>query len=120
MGWFDRGGKNKQEIEKLFGIYKSNEEFRKAIDANAIQFIESQKKRGKVIQVTYEKAVELSASYLLEELAIFNKMIADGLKIIAYPGVQLSILTAIAEGDFSEMSDYLKNGIYVQLKVLKT
>lgn len=122
LRWVDliKDEKNKQEIEKLFSIYNSNKQFKKAIDENAFQFIESQKKRGKTIRVTDEKAIELSASYLLEELAVFNKMISEGLKVIVYPGIQLSILTAIAEGDFSEMSDYLKNGIYVQLKVLKT
>ena len=112
--------KNIDEIDNLFIIYNSNIKFKKAIDEKAYQFIMSQKKRGKIIQVTDGKAIELSASYLLEELAIFNKMISEGLKIIAYPGVQLSILTAIAEGDFSEMSTYLKEGIYVQLNVLKT
>ncbi len=110
----------KSEIAALHNIYRSNGEFHSTIKRDALAYIDSQKMRNKRPVVTDERAVELSASYLIEELAVFNQMIKSGLNVIVYPGIQLSILTEIAEGRFSEISGELQKGIYVQLKVLKT
>lgn len=110
---------NQEEIKKIYNLYSSNKFFKMMINESATEYLDFQKKRGKSINVPDDKAISLSASYLLEELAIFNNMISEGIKVIVYPGAQLSILTSMATGEFSGISDHLKDGIYVQLKVTK-
>ena len=119
--WADllKDKQNKAQIKRIFKLYATNNAFKEMISTSASEYIEKQKKRGKTIYVSDEIAINLSACYLLEELAIFNNMISNGLRVIVYPGAQLSILTSMATGEFSEISDHLKDGIYVQLKVTK-
>ncbi len=102
-------------VSRLFHIYETNDAFRTTIEGNALDYLTSQKAKGKIISVPDKTAIHFSAAYLIEELAIFNRMISEGIKVIIYPGTQIYILVDIEKGHFARISCELFSGIHVKL-----
>ncbi|MBU7582191.1 MAG: tRNA-dependent cyclodipeptide synthase [Nostoc sp. TH1S01] len=109
-----------QESEEYFKYYeqlhifmKKNEKFANSIKSSAQEFVLRQ--FDKNIE-NFERYVELSSGYLLEELAIFACLVKYGLSIMVYPG-SLDMLEGIAEGCYPGIPDYLQQIIYVSLRL---
>lgn len=106
-------------VNKMLGLYTDNLEFKNSITTSASDYISSLKRRNIKLKVSRKRAIELSSAYLIEELGIFNKLISEGKRVIIYPGRQLPIFVDIAERHFNLPTTKIKNGIYIQLNVIR-
>lgn len=104
--------------EQMHGLYASNPEVKASIDSAASLFVWQKQDRSR-FKVTKSTAVELSAQYLLEEMAVFSMLIEKGWEVVIYPGAQLPLLMEIAKGRFKDIPNSLDKGVYVELKVRK-
>jgi tRNA-dependent cyclodipeptide synthase len=105
--------------EQLLNYYNENEEFRNAIFQSSTEFIERLSDRGEVIYLSKEEAVVESKEYLIEEMAVFSKLIEQGYKVQVYPGTQLNVLKELANKKYESIDTNLKEGIYIDLTVKK-
>ena len=105
----------KREMDAL---YRENASVKASIDSTASLFVRQKTERD-AFRVDKKLAVELSAQYLLEEMAVFSLLINRGWKVVVYPGAQLPLLMEIATGRFKDVPNHLHQGIYVELNVRK-
>jgi tRNA-dependent cyclodipeptide synthase len=108
---------NQTFIEEIIKEYTKNVDLKSEIDNHAKSYIDSLKDRKKNIVIDSSAAIELSKSYILEELGVFNILFQKGKQVFLYPGVQLPVLAAFANGNFSGKTVLLDKGIYAQLKI---
>ena len=111
--------KCQQEKLKLTKSCDSNYFFNKSIINSCTEFIDRHIDRGNNPKVTYEKAIQLSKEYLLEEMAVFSILIEQGYTVQVYPGSQLPVLKEFAEHKFEDIESNLRDGIYIDLFVKK-
>jgi len=104
--------------ETLHMLYHSNPEVKASIQSTASLFV-LQKMEQNDFKVSKERAIQLSAEYLLEEMAVFSMLIDRGWKVVLYPGAQLPLLMEIASGKFRDVPNSLNKGIYVEMKIRK-
>lgn len=104
--------------EQMHALYASSAEVKSSIDSAAALFVWQKQDRTR-FKVTKATAIELSAQYLLEEMAVFSMLIEKGWEVVVYPGAQLPLLMEIAKGRFKDIPNSLDKGIYVELKVRK-
>ena len=99
-------------------LYHANPEVKASIQSTASLFV-WQKMEKSDFKVSKERAVQLSAQYLLEEMAVFSMLIDRGWNVVLYPGAQLPLLMEIAKGKFRDVPNSLNKGVYVELGVRK-
>ncbi len=87
-------------LDNLRKLSRKNERFAQLVELSAREYCERRFTRGRPIAVTFETALELSRQFILEELAIFSVLVALGFPIEIYPGPELPVLAAIANGEF--------------------
>ncbi|MFN3299833.1 MAG: tRNA-dependent cyclodipeptide synthase [Sediminibacterium sp.] len=105
--------------KQLLNYYNESDEFKNAIIQSSTEFIERLSERGEVIYLSKEDAVAQSKEYLIEEMAVFSKLIEEGYKVQVYPGTQLNILKELANKKYKSVDTNLKEGIYIDLTVKK-
>jgi len=105
--------------KRLVEYYNSDEKFRHSIAQSSEVFIQKLIERGQQIAIAHEEAVSLSQQYLIEEMAVFTKIIEMGYQVQVYPGTQLSILKEVATGGFASLNLSLSKGIFIDLTVKK-
>ena len=71
--------------------------------------------QGVIFAVSQSQAIELSVKYLLEEMAVFDILVAQNWQVEIYPGTQLPILKEIAKGDFENVPKHLQKRIFIGL-----
>jgi len=104
---------------KFINLFNMHKRFREEIQTCSMKFIGRQVKNGNALKIEEEAAIMLSCEYLIEEMAVFDVLIARGYRVQVYPGNQLNILKQFARGDFCDIDTNLINGIYVDLTVKK-
>ncbi len=104
---------------KILSLFDSHQDFQDGIRQSCYEFITRQIRKGKVLKVSEDEALNLSLQYLLEELAVFSTLIEKGYAVQVYPGTQLLILKQIARGEIAEIDTNLKKGIFLDLTVKK-
>ena len=107
-----------KSIENLKNAYSSNGKFKNEINEQARAFVESLIVRNKKMSLEVSKAIELSANYLIEELAVFSVLMQSS-SVLVYPGTTLPLLEAMSEGEYKSILPNLQDVIYLQLKVTK-
>jgi tRNA-dependent cyclodipeptide synthase len=105
--------KAKQILDDLFARETA---FRASVQRDAWSYIKRQKKTDHALAVSEEIAIELSCSYLLEEIAVFSSLSEQGWKVELYPGPELKVLEEIAKGIYQGIPEGLKDRINVELK----
>ena len=101
-------------IEELFA---SDEAFRASVERDAFSFVKRQTRRNQKPLVTTEEAIELSCSYLLEEITVFAALSAQGWEVELYPGPELSVLVDIAKGRYVHVPKGLTKRINVEIAI---
>jgi tRNA-dependent cyclodipeptide synthase len=71
--------------------------FSHSVDRDATRFVLRCIKRGLPPAVSRELALDLSRTYVLEELALFTSVVARGYVVDVYPGADLQVLAEIAQ-----------------------
>jgi tRNA-dependent cyclodipeptide synthase len=105
-------------LEQLQHLYRENKPFETTVRS----FVQAYLDRGD--KVTEEQADEfsrlehLSASYLLEESAIFACLVKDGWPVMVYPG-SIKPLEDIVEGKHPEVPEPLRQMTWVSLRLKK-
>lgn len=99
-------------------LYLENSKFKHSIDKSATHFILRQQEQGVVLGLSQAEAVELSVKYLLEEMAVFDILVAQNWQVEIYPGTQLPILKEITKGDFENVPKHLRKRIFIGLNAL--
>ncbi len=97
-----------EKIQHLFG---QGEKFANSVKSFAKTFI---LRRFKQNSEDFNRCVEMSCRYLLEEFAIFACLAQSGLSVMVYPGY-LAIFEEIAEGQHPDVPDCLQKIIHVSL-----
>lgn len=108
-----------EEKKKLIQYAKIDAELGNAINESSIEFITRLANRNEPMFVSAAEAMICSKEYILEEMAVFTKIIEMGYVVQVYPGTQLEILKKMARGDFPQIQSSLKRGIYIDLTVKK-
>lgn len=101
--------------EQLSSLFRSDEQFANSIKSFARTYI---LRRFAENSESFERYVEMSCAYLLEELAIFACLAQYDLSIMVYPG-SLAIFEEISEGQHPKVPDCLKKIIHVSLRFKK-
>jgi tRNA-dependent cyclodipeptide synthase len=83
------------ELQELFII---NDRFADLVNLSARLYCETRLQRGRPLQVEFGQAVEYSRRFILEELALFCVLVTTGSPIEIYPGPELPVLNAVANG----------------------
>ena len=108
-----------EEKKKLLSYFTTDEKFRNAIVQSSTEFIDRLSERGESLYLSKEEAIEQSKEYLIEEMAVFSKLIEKDYKVQVYPGTQLSVLKDFANKKFDNLDTNLNEGIYIDLTVKK-
>ena len=111
--------KYQKSADYLNEFYLKNTKFKDSIDKSATHFISRQQERGVKFEVTESEGIDLSIKYLLEEMAVFDILVAQNWQVEIYPGTQLPVLKEIAKGDFENISEYLQKRIFIGLNAAK-
>ena len=98
-------------------IFESDEEFRAAIEYDALSFVRRQRKHNLNLAVDMEQAIRLSSEYILEETAVFSSLSERGWSVELYPGSELKVLAEVAKGRFPAVPRGLKDRLSVELKI---
>jgi tRNA-dependent cyclodipeptide synthase len=101
----------------LDGLFKSNDEFRAAVEFDALSFVARQQRHNRNFAVGMEEAIQLSSEYILEETAVFSSLSEQGWSVELYPGPELKVLVEAAKGRYPDIPIGLKNRISVELKI---
>lgn len=110
----------KRELSKMYNVFENDKDFKAIILKSAQIFLDNQLIKGIKPKADWEMAVQSSCDYILEETAYFGVMAAlKGYPVQVYPGEQLEILKMLAQGAFPEANLYIKEAIFVDLKVRK-
>jgi len=94
-------------------LFLSDDIFSTSLRDFAETFVE---RRAELGDAYYRECIEKSCIYLLEELAIFACLSAEGHQVFVYPGA-LNILTEISEGLHPNAPQPLKSLVSVALKI---
>ena len=100
-------------FDKYQQLYNRNTSFKNLVDKTIEQFFNRMEFKNKS-NLKLEKGI----NYLIEELVVFEMMIADGNYINVYPGKHLQILKEIVKEKI-EVSDVLKKYLLVELNFVK-
>jgi tRNA-dependent cyclodipeptide synthase len=100
-------------------FYLQNTKFKDSIDKSATHFVKRQQEQGIKFAVSEAQAIDLSIKYLLEEMAVFDILVAQNWQVEIYPGTQLPVLKEIAKGDFENISKNLQKRIFIGLSAAK-
>ena len=98
-------------------VFESNEQFRAAVEYDALSFVKRQKKHNVNLAVPMEQAIRLSSEYILEEVAVFNVLSESGWTVELYPGSELRVLAEVAKGEYPDVPAGLKGRVNVELKI---
>jgi tRNA-dependent cyclodipeptide synthase len=98
--------------EQLSNLIRQDEKFANSVKFSGKEFVLRHFEQN---TENFDRYVELSSRYLLEELAVFACLVKDDLSIMIYPGSLLKILEEIAEGYHPGVPDSLKKIVYVSL-----
>ncbi|NOQ36740.1 MAG: tRNA-dependent cyclodipeptide synthase [Methylococcaceae bacterium] len=97
--------------QQIVELFETNDSFNNSVMSFAHTFV------GRNIDEsdeTREKKYMLSASYLLEELAVFSCLIQDGFPIFVYPG-SIDVVIEIADGKHPGVPKTLQELMYISL-----
>lgn len=100
----------------LYSLFQECENFARCLRSFADTFVE---RRDELGEEHYQLSINRSCTYLLEELAVFACLSAQGYKVFVYPGA-LRVLTEIAAGLHPEAPQELKDLINVELKIKRS
>ena len=103
----------------LDDIFISNEQFRAAVEYDALSFVKRQQKHNLELAVPMEEAIRLSSQYILEEVAVFSVLSESGWTVELYPGPELRVLAEVARGEYTAVPAGLKNRVNVELKIAR-
>lgn len=104
---------------KFEDAYRNGGQFTETLRADAREFCARQERKGQLF-VAFEKAVELSCHYLIEELAIYEVLVEEGWALEAHIGPELPTLRHFLDGSFAGLSPALERRVYVELGVAKS
>ncbi|MBN2018916.1 MAG: tRNA-dependent cyclodipeptide synthase [Sedimentisphaerales bacterium] len=111
-------GEEFQRAKKILDeFFKTNEEFRAAVEYDAVSFVKRQKKHERDLAVGKEEAIRLSSQYILEETAVFSSLAERGWTVELYPGPELRVLAEAAKGRYPGLPKGLADRINVELKI---
>lgn len=99
--------------EQLLNVFSQNIRFAQSIKKFANAFVGYEMT---IAPDKYEKFINMSCQYLLEELAIFACLVKKGIPVMIYPG-SINTLVEIANGEHSDVPDDLKHLITVALRI---
>ena len=100
------------EIESL---YKVNNSFKDAVDADAQRYISRQRAR-KNLRVTPDEGLDLSISYLKQEIAVYLLLAEQGWLVDLYLGQEIPTLAKIMEGELPVAPEGLKRRVNIELR----
>lgn len=103
----------------LDAIFISNEQFRAAVEYDALSFVKRQQKHNLELAAPMEEAIRLSSQYILEEVAVFSVLSESGFTVELYPGPELRFLAEVARGEYPAVPTGLKNRVNVELKIAR-
>ena len=83
-------------------------------------FIDRQLRRGHHLQTSFERAVEYSQQYIVEEVAVFGLLGAEGWQVDVYPGQELPLLTRMTKCKSPAIPKTLLKRVNVELKLHPT
>jgi tRNA-dependent cyclodipeptide synthase len=98
--------------EQLQNLIRQDEKFANSVKSYVKEFVLPHFEHN---TEDFDRYVELSSMYLIEELAVFACLVKYDLSIMIYPGSLLKIFEEIAEGHYPGVPDSLKKIIYVSL-----
>lgn len=111
---------SKSELNKIYSVFETDKDFKAIILKSAQNFLNNQVIKGIRPKADWQTALQSSCDYILEETAYFGVMAAlKGYPVQVYPGEQLEILKMLAQGAFPKANLYIKEAIFVDLKVRK-
>lgn len=103
----------------LDDIFISNEQFRAAVEYDALSFVKREQKHNLNLAAPMEEAIRLSSQYILEEVAVFSALSESGFTVELYPGPELRVLAEVARGEYPAVPSGLKNRVNVELKIAR-
>jgi tRNA-dependent cyclodipeptide synthase len=119
--WRDHLQSGQFRISKklLDDIFISNEQFRTAVEYDALSFVKRQQKHNMNLAAPMEEAIRLSSQYILEEVAVFSVLSESGWTVELYPGPELRVLAEVARGEYPSVPAGLKGRVNVELKIAR-
>jgi tRNA-dependent cyclodipeptide synthase len=96
-------------------MFLRDERFAGVINSMAADYITRQIRKNRELKVDYATACALSATYLLEEIAVFSALAENGWNVEIYPGKELSVLKDIIAGEYPNAPTALKRRISIEL-----
>ncbi len=102
--------------EAIESLYRTDADFRSAVQRDAFAFVKRMKKRASKPAVSDEQAIELSSQYLIEEIAVFSALSERLWSVELYPGPELEVLVRIARGAYADIPLGLRQRINVELR----
>jgi tRNA-dependent cyclodipeptide synthase len=107
----------KRSKKILDDIFKSDEDFRKSVEHDALSFVERQKKHNQHLALEADAALQFCCRYIMEEVAVFSSLSEQGWTVELYPGSELRVLAEVAKGRYPRVPKGLKDRISVELKI---
>jgi tRNA-dependent cyclodipeptide synthase len=101
-----------QRVNRFEALHRGNAQFRELVDQTTDAFL--LRKQAALLDSTYAR--KRSVAYQLEELAMFEVLAEEGLKINVYPGRQLPTMLALVEGRLHGVSSALEQVTLVELQ----
>lgn len=102
-------------LRELKKAYADGGRFAALIDLSARDYCALRAARGQKICVPADRALELSRHFIVEELALYCVLVSTGACYEIYPGPELPVLIAIANGEIANVPTEL--GTRVNLSV---
>jgi tRNA-dependent cyclodipeptide synthase len=107
----------KRSKKILDEIFDTDVDFRKAVEYDAMSFVERQKKHNQHPAVEADVALQFCRRYIMEEIAVFSSLSERGWGVELYPGSELRVLAEVAKGRYPRVPQGLKDRISVELKI---
>ncbi len=96
--------------------YKVNPDFAASLNQTAKKFVTSKNDKG-LVKIPIAEALNVSIQYLLEEIAVFDLLEAQGFKVKIYPGTILPTLKDIVNKKILNLGSHFKDAVCVEISV---
>jgi tRNA-dependent cyclodipeptide synthase len=104
-------------MSEIASQYGADVEFADLVDQSAADYCSRRVAAGHSVAVDKRAALRLSANFILEELALFCTLVAQGATVEFYPGPELPVLNAAASGRLRSCPPELRKRTNVELVI---
>lgn len=108
--------------QALLRLFESDEGFKSSINQSAASYVDRRfkNKDSEGISMTRAEMMELSCKYLIEEMALFSRVIdLEKSTVDVYPGPDLMTFAEIAQGKYPDAPEPLMRRKSIELKLEK-